>query len=167
MFRIGFGNDVHRLVSGRPLVLGGVTIESPTGLLGHSDADVLTHAVMDAVLGALGKGDIGLHFPDSDPSFLGADSLELLRKVAVIMREEGYLINNLDATVVAEAPRLAPHIPLMRERLAGALDTSFHRVNVKATTTEGLGYCGRVEAVEAYAVVSLTRGPRQDPGGSV
>lgn len=129
------------------------------GLLGHSDADVLTHAVMDAVLGAVGKGDIGLHFPDTDPSFRDADSLELLRKVARMMREEGYRVNNLDATIVAQRPKLASHIPLMRERLAGVLEVPSELVNVKATTSEGLGYCGRGEAIEAYAVVSLTGGP--------
>ncbi len=159
MFRIGFGNDVHRLVRGRPLVLGGVVIEGELGLLGHSDADVLTHAVMDAVLGAVGKGDIGLHFPDTDSSFRDADSLELLREVAGMMRDEGYRVNNLDATIVAQRPKLASHIPLMRERLAGVLEVTSALVNIKATTSEGLGYCGRGEAIEAYAVVSLTGEP--------
>ena len=154
-FRIGFGNDVHRLVRGRPLVLGGVPIEADFGLEGHSDADVLTHAVMDAVLGAVGKGDIGRHFPDTDPSFKDARSLELLRRVEGIMRGEGFRLNNLDATVVAQRPRLAPHIPEMEERLAAALGASPERVNVKATTTEGLGYCGRGEGMEAFAVASL------------
>jgi 2-C-methyl-D-erythritol 2,4-cyclodiphosphate synthase len=158
LFRIGFGNDVHRLVRGRPLILGGVAIESEVGLLGHSDADVLVHAVMDAVLGAVGKGDIGLHFPDTDPSLAGAESLQLLKRVAKIMREEGYCINNLDATVVAQQPRLSSYIPAMRNGLAVALGVSSERVNIKATTTEGLGYCGRGEAMEAYAVVSLTGG---------
>lgn len=153
--RIGFGNDVHRLVRGRPLVLGGVGIEADLGLDGHSDADVLTHAVMDAVLGAVGKGDIGRQFPDTDPSFKDANSLELLERVAEIMRAEGFRVNNLDATVVAQRPRLAPHIPEMENRLAAALGVSPERVNVKATTTEGLGYCGRGEAMEAFAVVSL------------
>lgn len=154
-FRIGFGNDVHRLVRGRPLVLGGVPIEADFGLEGHSDADVLTHAVMDAVLGAVGKGDIGRHFPDTDPSFKDARSLELLRRVEEIMRGEGFRLNNLDATVVAQRPRLAPHIPEMEKRLAAALGASPERVNVKATTTEGLGYCGRGEGMEAFAVASL------------
>ena len=154
-FRIGFGNDVHRLVRGRPLVLGGVPVEADFGLEGHSDADVLTHAVMDAVLGAVGKGDIGRHFPDTDPSFKDARSLKLLRRVEEIMRGEGFRLNNLDATVVAQRPRLAPHIPEMEERLAAALGASPERVNVKATTTEGLGYCGRGEAMEAFAVASL------------
>ncbi len=159
MFRIGFGNDVHRLVRGRPLVLGGVAIEGEMGLLGHSDADVLTHAVMDAVLGAAGKGDIGLHFPDTDPSLENADSMELLGKVAGMMRDEGFRVNNLDATIVAQQPRLASYIPLMRERLADVLEVPFGLVNVKATTSEGLGYCGRGEAIEAYAVVSLVGEP--------
>ena len=154
-FRIGFGNDVHRLVRGRPLVLGGVGIEADLGLQGHSDADVLTHAVVDAVLGALGDGDIGRHFPDTDPSFKDARSLDLLRRVVEAMRGRGFRLNNLDATVVAQGPRLAPHISSMEEQLAAALDVSPDRVNVKATTTEGLGYCGRGEAMEAFAVVSL------------
>lgn len=155
MFRIGFGNDVHRLVRGRPFVLGGVSIENELGLMGHSDADVLIHAVMDALLGAMGKGDIGRHFPDTDPSFRDADSLELLRTVMAVMRAEGYRVNNLDTTVVAQQPRLAPHIAFMRDRLAEVLEVPPERVNIKATTSEGLGYCGRGEAVEAYAVVSL------------
>lgn len=128
---------------------------SDRGLEGHSDADVLVHAVIDAVLGALGKGDIGAWFPDSDPSYRGADSMGLLEVVMREMRSEGYRVNNLDATVVAQGPRLAPYIPAMRRRLAGALMAAEGRVNVKATTTEGLGYCGRGEAMEAFAVVSL------------
>ncbi|MFP4037827.1 MAG: 2-C-methyl-D-erythritol 2,4-cyclodiphosphate synthase [Desulfobacteraceae bacterium] len=156
MIRIGFGNDVHRLVRGRPLVLGGVEVPSDVGLEGHSDADVLVHAVIDAVLGALGKGDIGGRFPDSDPSYRGADSIGLLETVAREMRSEGYGVNNLDATVVAQRPKLSPYIPAMRDRLARALMEARERVNVKATTTEGLGYCGRGEAMEAFAVVSLT-----------
>jgi 2-C-methyl-D-erythritol 2,4-cyclodiphosphate synthase len=159
LFRIGFGNDVHRLVRGRPLVLGGVPVDFEMGLLGHSDADVLTHAVIDAVLGALGKGDIGLHFPDTDPSLEGVDSMELLRRVTGIMLGEACRLNNLDATIVAQAPRLVSYIPLMRERLAAALQAPFELVNVKATTTEGMGYCGRGEAMEAFAVVSLTGRP--------
>ncbi|MCF8062184.1 MAG: 2-C-methyl-D-erythritol 2,4-cyclodiphosphate synthase [Deltaproteobacteria bacterium] len=154
-FRIGFGNDVHRLVRGRRLVLGGVLIDADLGMEGHSDADVLTHAVMDAVLGAVGKGDIGRHFPDTDPSLKDADSLVLLRRVVEIMQGEGFRVNNLDATVVAQRPRLAPHIPDMEGRMAAVLEVSSDRVNVKATTTEGLGYCGRGEAIEAFAVVSL------------
>ncbi|MFP3927265.1 MAG: 2-C-methyl-D-erythritol 2,4-cyclodiphosphate synthase [Desulfobacteraceae bacterium] len=156
MIRIGFGNDVHRLVRGRPLVLGGVEVPSDVGLEGHSDADVLVHAVIDAVLGALGKGDIGGRFPDSDPSYRGADSIGLLETVAREMHSEGYGVNNLDATVVAQRPKLSPYIPAMRDRLSRALIAARERVNVKATTTEGLGYCGRGEAMEAFAVVSLT-----------
>lgn len=155
VFRIGFGIDVHRLVRGRPLILGGVRIEWDRGLLGHSDADVLTHAVMDALLGALGKGDIGRHFPDSDPDFRDADSMALLSRVMAWVRAEGFVVNNLDATVVAQAPRLAPHIPAMQERLAEQLCAPLHCVNVKATTTEGLGFSGREEGVQAFAVVSL------------
>jgi len=157
VFRIGFGNDVHRLVRGRPLVLGGVQVEFDLGLDGHSDADVLTHAVMDAVLGALGKGDIGRHFPDSDPAYLNADSLKMLITVMEMARTEGFAVNNLDVTVVAQRPRLAPYMDRMREKLAKILDVPAGRVNVKATTTEGLGYCGRGEAVEAFAVVSLIK----------
>lgn len=155
MFRIGFGNDVHRLVRDRPLVLGGVRIESDLGLLGHSDADVLVHAVMDAILGALALGDIGRHFPDTDSRYKDADSLDLLATVVGLMRKEGFRVNNLDATVVAQRPRLAPHIQAMQACLSGVLGVDSGRVNIKATTTEGLGYCGRSEAMEAFAVVSL------------
>jgi 2-C-methyl-D-erythritol 2,4-cyclodiphosphate synthase len=155
VFRIGFGIDVHRLVRGRPLILGGVLIEWDRGLLGHSDADVLTHAVMDALLGALGKGDIGRHFPDSDPVFKDADSLALLSKVMEWVRADGFGVNNVDATIVAQAPRLAPHIPGMQERLAERLLVPPQRVNVKATTTEGLGFSGREEGIQAFAVACL------------
>lgn len=155
MFRIGLGIDVHRLVRGRPLILGGVRIEWDRGLLGHSDADVLTHAVMDALLGALGKGDIGRHFPDSDPAFRDADSMALLSQVMEWVRAEEFTVNNVDATLVAQAPRLAPHIPDMQERLAERLRVPRHCVNVKATTTEGLGFSGREEGIQAVAVVSL------------
>lgn len=156
MVRIGFGYDVHRLVEGRPLILGGRLIPHDYGLLGHSDADVLTHAVMDAILGALGRGDIGRHFPDSDPDYKDADSLVLLDRVAAWMREDGFYVGNLDATLVAQAPKLAPHLPLMEENLAGALGVPPENVNVKATTTEGLGFAGREEGIAAYAVVSLS-----------
>jgi 2-C-methyl-D-erythritol 2,4-cyclodiphosphate synthase len=155
LFRIGFGNDVHRLVRGRPLILGGVRIEYEFGLEGHSDADVLLHAIMDAILGAVGAGDIGRHFPDSDPSFLNADSMELLSRVVEIAQVEGFAVNNVDATVVAQHPRLAPYMDTMREGLARVLGVPSRQVNIKATTTEGLGYCGRGEAMEAFAVVSL------------
>ncbi len=132
-----------------------MSIESEKGLLGHSDADVLTHAVIDALLGAMGKGDIGRHFPDTDPSYQDADSLDLLGIVVGFMHAGGYRLNNLDATVVAQQPRLAPHIPDMELRLAEVMGVSPERVNVKATTTEGLGFCGRGEAMESHAVVSL------------
>ncbi|MBW2101766.1 MAG: 2-C-methyl-D-erythritol 2,4-cyclodiphosphate synthase [Deltaproteobacteria bacterium] len=156
MFRIGFGYDVHRLVPGRALVLGGVQIESRLGLEGHSDADVLTHAVMDALLGAMGKGDIGRYFPDTDPVFGGADSMVLLERVAGWMRDEGLRLNNLDAVVVAEAPKLSPHFPAMLENFSRVLGVAPERINLKATTTEGLGFCGRGEGMAAHAVVSLS-----------
>lgn len=156
LFRIGFGYDVHRLVPGRALVLGGVQIENRLGLEGHSDADVLTHAVMDALLGAMGKGDIGRHFPDTDPVFGGADSMVLLERVAGWMRDEGLRLNNLDAVVVAEAPKLSPHFPAMLENFSRVLGVAPERINLKATTTEGLGFCGRGEGMAAHAVVSLS-----------
>jgi 2-C-methyl-D-erythritol 2,4-cyclodiphosphate synthase len=155
VIRVGFGYDVHRLVKGRRLILGGCLIPHESGLLGHSDADVLTHAVMDGILGALAKGDIGLHFPDSDAAWKSADSLIMLEKVMSIAGEEGYSINNLDCTIVAEKPRLAPHIPSMKEKLSDRLLIRPDQVNIKATTTEGLGFCGREEGMAAYAVVSL------------
>ncbi len=155
MIRVGFGYDVHRLVEGRPLILGGVKIPYVRGLLGYSDADVLTHAVIDAILGALGKGDIGRHFPDSDPAYKGADSLFLLKKVVKIAHDERFAINNLDATVVAQEPKLTIYLNDMEERLSGVLEVDPQVVNVKATTTEGLGLCGREEGLAAYAVVTL------------
>lgn len=155
MFRIGFGYDVHRLVEGRDLILGGVRIAHALGLIGHSDADVLTHAVMDAILGALGKGDIGRHFPDTDPAYHGADSLLLLKQVVAWMRQEGFVVNNLDTTLVAERPRISPHIPAMKERLSPILEIPADRISIKATTCEGMGFCGREEGMVAYAVVSL------------
>lgn len=156
MFRVGFGYDVHRLVQGRSLVIGGCRIPHKTGLLGHSDADVLVHAVMDAFLGAIGKGDIGRHFPDTDPSFKDADSLGLMEKVMELVRSAGFSVNNVDATIVAEKPKLAPHIPEMKERIARVLKIHESRVNIKATTSERMGFCGREEGIEAFAVVSLT-----------
>ena len=153
--RIGHGYDVHRLVKGRRLIIGGVDIPHETGLLGHSDADVLLHAIADAILGAIGEGDIGKHFPDTDPAYKGADSLQLLRHVMGIATARGCTIGNVDATVVAQRPKLAPHIPLMRENIAAALATEASRVNVKATTTEELGFAGRKEGIAAYAVVLL------------
>jgi len=155
VIRVGFGYDVHRLVEGRPLILGGVKIPYVKGLLGYSDADVLTHAVIDAILGALGKGDIGRHFPDSDPAYKGADSLFLLKKVVKIAHDERFAINNLDTTVVAQEPKLTTYLNDMEERLSGVLEVDPQVVNVKATTTEGLGLCGREEGLAAYAVVTL------------
>jgi 2-C-methyl-D-erythritol 2,4-cyclodiphosphate synthase len=155
LFRIGFGYDVHRLVEGRDLILGGVRIPHRLGLMGHSDADVLTHAVMDAILGALGKGDIGRHFPDTDPAYRGADSLLLLEQVVAWMRQDGFVVNNLDTALVAERPRISSHIPAMKERLSSILEIPADRVSIKATTCEGMGFCGREEGMVAYAVVSL------------
>jgi 2-C-methyl-D-erythritol 2,4-cyclodiphosphate synthase len=158
LFRIGFGYDVHRLTADRPLILGGVHVPHPFGLDGHSDADVLIHAIMDAVVGALGKGDIGQHFPDTDPEYKGISSLILLKAVADLARADGFQLNNLDVTVVAQVPRLAPHLPEMRGNLAKVFDTQVERVNIKATTSEGLGFCGKREGMEAFAVASLIQG---------
>lgn len=154
-FRIGEGWDVHALVPGRRLVIGGVDIAHTAGLLGHSDADVLLHAITDALLGAAALGDIGTHFPDSDAQFRGADSVVLLREAARRVRARGCEIGNIDSTVVAQAPRLAPHIPVMRERIAGALGLELGQVNVKAKTAERLGPVGQCLAIEARAVVLL------------
>lgn len=154
-FRIGQGYDVHRLTEGRPLVLGGVEIPYERGLLGHSDADVLTHAAMDAILGALALGDIGQHFPDSDPTYKGISSILLLEKVADLMRDEGYNLGNIDITVLAEKPKLAGYIPTMRETLAEALSVPVTSVSIKATTEEGLGFTGAGEGIAAHAVVLL------------
>ena len=156
-FRVGFGYDVHRLVEGKPLILGGVTIPNDKGLLGYSDADVLIHAVIDAILGALGKGNIGQHFPDSDPAYQGADSLTLLKKIVGLAHEKGFTVNNLDASIVAQKPKLSPYLNDMKERLSTVLKVNPDLLNVKATTTEGLGFCGREEGIAAYAVVSLGR----------
>ena len=153
--RIGHGYDVHRLVEGRKLILGGVEIPFEKGLLGHSDADVLAHAVMDALLGAAALGDIGKLFPDSDPAHSGADSLVLLRRVAEVLAEHGYGIGNVDATVLAQRPKLAPHIPEMRERLAAAMGVGPGQVSVKATTEEGLGFTGAGEGIAAHAVALI------------
>lgn len=155
--RIGEGFDVHRLVEGRALVLGGVEIPHRLGLLGHSDADVLVHAIMDALLGAAGLGDIGKHFPDSDNAYQGISSLLLLERVSALLRERGWITGNVDATVAAQHPKLAPHIPMMRENLARCLGVSVDSVNVKATTTEGLGFEGREEGISARAVALLVR----------
>ena len=156
MFRIGFGYDAHRLTEGRSLIIGGFNISHHLGLMGHSDADVLTHAIIDAILGALAKGDIGRHFPDNDPAYKGMDSLLMLKKVMEWVRQDRFMINNMDATIVAEKPKLASHLKIMRERLAEAMDIKISQINIKATTSEGLGFCGREEGIEAFAVVSLT-----------
>ena len=153
--RVGHGYDVHRLVEGRKLILGGVEIPYEKGLLGHSDADVLVHAVMDALLGAMGAPDIGQLFPDKDPAYKGANSLVLLAHVAALMREKGYVLENLDATILAQAPKLAPHIPAMKENIARVLGVSVEAVNVKATTEEHLGFTGNGEGMAAHAVCLL------------
>ena len=153
--RIGHGYDVHRLVEGRRLILGGVGIPWERGLLGHSDADVLTHAVMDALLGAAGLGDIGRHFPDTDPAYTGADSLRLLAHVTALLGERGFTVGNVDATVLAQRPKLAPHIPQMRDNLARAMGVDPGQVNVKATTEEGLGFTGSGEGMAAHAVALI------------
>ena len=155
--RIGHGYDVHKLTEGRDLILGGVTVPHTLGLLGHSDADVLTHAVMDAILGALGEGDIGKHFPDTDMTYKGADSLKLCERVCEIMAERGYEIGNVDATLIAQKPKLAPYIPEMKENIARALGCEPSRVNVKATTEERLGFTGREEGISAHAVCIICK----------
>jgi len=154
-FRIGHGYDVHRLVEGRRLILGGVDIPCERGLLGHSDADVALHALADAILGALALGDIGKHFPDSDPAYEGADSAKLLGRVVEIMNEKGYAAGNADLTVIAQAPKLAPYIPAMKSRIAEILGCPPNAVNVKATTEERLGFTGRGEGISTHAVVLL------------
>lgn len=156
-FRIGHGYDVHRLVEGRDLILGGVNIPWKLGLLGHSDADVLAHAVMDAILGAAAMGDIGMLFPDNDPTFKGADSLDLLREVMRRVRAEGWEVVNIDATVLAQAPKLSPHKLKMRENLADAAGLDVSQVSVKATTEEGLGWTGSSEGMAVHALALLTR----------
>ena len=155
--RIGSGYDVHRLVSGRPLILGGIEIPYEMGLLGHSDADVLTHAACDALLGALGLGDLGRHFPDTSEAFKEISSIRLLKRCVDLMRQAGYRLVNLDATVVAQAPKITPHKVQMEERLAAAFNTETNRINVKATTTEGLGYIGRGEGMAAECVLLIER----------
>ncbi|WP_276358175.1 2-C-methyl-D-erythritol 2,4-cyclodiphosphate synthase [Cohnella caldifontis] len=157
MIRIGQGFDVHQLAEGRPCIIGGVDIPFEKGLLGHSDADVLLHAISDAVLGALALGDIGKHFPDTDPAYKGADSVVLLRRVWALAKERGYALGNADATIIAQAPKMAPHIPRMVEIIAGVLEAEASQVNVKATTSEKLGFTGRGEGIAAQAVVCLVR----------
>ena len=155
--RIGHGYDVHRLVEGRDLILGGVKIEHTLGLLGHSDADVLLHAVSDALLGAAGLGDIGKHFPDTDPAYKGADSLELLRVVGEKVAQAGYIVGNIDVTMIAQRPKLKDHIPTMRENIARVLHVDVSQVNVKATTEEHLGFTGDGSGMACHAVCLLEK----------
>ena len=157
MFRIGHGYDVHRLTEGRPLIIGGVNIPHEAGLLGHSDADVLVHAIMDSMLGALALGDIGKHFPDTDERYKGADSIELLRQVAKIIGTNGYSVANIDSTILAQAPKMAPHIEQMRKNVADAIGIDVSCVSVKVTTEEKLGFTGEKKGIAAHAVCLLTR----------
>lgn len=154
--RIGMGYDVHRLTEGRKLVMGGVEIPYEKGLLGHSDADVLLHAIMDALLGAAALGDIGKHFPDTDPAYKGVSSVKLLEHVGALLEENLFLIENIDATIIAQAPKMRPHIDAMRENIAQALGITVEQVNVKATTEEGLGFTGTGEGISAQAICLLT-----------
>lgn len=154
--RVGTGYDVHRLTEGRDLIMGGVKIPYEKGLLGHSDADVLLHAIMDALLGAAALGDIGKHFPDSDPAYKGISSILLLKKVGELLLEKGYLIENIDATIIAQAPKMRPYIDTMRENIANALEIDLNCVNVKATTEEGLGFTGTGEGISSQAICMLT-----------
>jgi 2-C-methyl-D-erythritol 2,4-cyclodiphosphate synthase len=160
--RVGLGYDAHRFAPDRALVLGGVRLREHDGLLGHSDADVLVHAVMDALLGAAGLEDIGHYFPDTDPSFAGADSMGLLAAVVVLLRDRGWRPVNVDAVVICEEPRIAPHRTLMRERLAGALGLDVEAVGLRGTTTEGMGFTGRGEGIAAQAVALVAQTPRQE-----
>ena len=154
--RIGMGYDVHKLVEGRDLIMGGVKIPYAKGLLGHSDADVLVHAVMDALLGAAALGDIGKHFPDTDPAYKGSDSIELLKYVGKLLEEHCFLIENIDATIIAQAPKMRPHIDTMRENIANALHIDVSQVNVKATTEEGMGFTGSGDGISSQAICLLT-----------
>jgi 2-C-methyl-D-erythritol 2,4-cyclodiphosphate synthase len=163
--RIGHGYDVHRLVEGRKLIMGGVDISWEKGLLGHSDADVLLHAIADGILGAIGEGDIGRHFPDSDPAYKGADSLKLLAHVMGLAADRGYRLGNLDATIIAQMPKMAPHIQAMRENIAAVLQADVSQVNVKATTEEGLGFSGSGEGIAAHAVVLMEGEVKEQNGG--
>ena len=153
--RIGMGYDVHKLVENRDLILGGVKIPYELGLLGHSDADVLLHAIMDSLLGASALGDIGKHFPDTDPKYKGISSIELLKHVGNLLNEHNYKIGNIDATIIAQKPKMAPHIPTMRENIASALNISIDQINVKATTEEGLGFTGSGEGMACHAVALI------------
>ncbi len=155
MFRIGQGFDVHQLTEGRPLIIGGIEIPYEKGLLGHSDADVLLHTIADACLGAIGEGDIGRHFPDTDPNFKDADSAKLLEHVWGIVKDKGYSLGNVDCTIIAQKPKMAPYIESIKERVAVLLEGTIDQVNVKATTTEKLGFTGRGEGIAAQAVILL------------
>ena len=156
-FRVGHGYDVHRFAEGRKLIIGGVEIDFSLGLLGHSDADVLLHAISDALLGAAGLGDIGKHFPDTDSAFLNIDSRILLRKVAELIKKEGYRVSNVDCTIVAQKPKLAPYIQIMKQNIASDLCIDETRVNVKATTEEGLGFTGEMQGIAAHAVALIVK----------
>ena len=155
--RVGLGYDVHKLVEGRKLIIGGVNVPHEKGLLGHSDADVLIHAVMDSILGALALGDIGKHFPDTDEKYKGADSMKLLEFVYNLINEKGYGKGNIDCTIIAQSPKMAPHIQNMRENIAKALNTSIENINVKATTEEGLGFTGAKEGIAAQSICLLVK----------
>ncbi|WP_141434092.1 2-C-methyl-D-erythritol 2,4-cyclodiphosphate synthase [Bacillus sp. 03113] len=157
MFRIGQGFDVHQLIEGRPLIIGGIEIPHEKGLLGHSDADVLLHTIADACLGAIGEGDIGKHFPDTDPAFKNADSAKLLQQVWKLVKEKGYALVNVDCTVIAQKPKMSPYIQQMRERIAVLLEATVEEINVKATTTEKLGFTGREEGIASQAVILLRK----------
>lgn len=163
MIRIGHGYDVHRLENGRRLILGGVQIPYSQGLAGHSDADVLTHAVMDALFGAAGLGDIGMHFPDTDDRFEGIDSLILARETVALVQDAGYCICNIDSTLIAQAPKLSPYLPQMRKALSQALQINTNQINIKATTEEHLGFTGRKEGIAAHAVCLLERTNQVQP----
>ncbi|MBO5069722.1 MAG: 2-C-methyl-D-erythritol 2,4-cyclodiphosphate synthase [Roseburia sp.] len=154
--RVGMGYDVHRLIEGRDLIIGGVNIPHTLGLLGHSDADVLLHAIMDALLGAAGLGDIGKHFPDTDPQYKGISSIKLLEHVAKLIEEKGYVVENIDATIIAQKPKMRPHISQMEENIARALGISTDQINVKATTEEGLGFTGTEAGISSQAICALT-----------
>lgn len=155
--RIGLGYDVHKLVEGRPLIMGGVNIPHEKGLLGHSDADVLIHAIMDSMLGALALGDIGKHFPDTDEEYKGADSMKLLKCVNDLINEKGYVVNNIDSIIIAQAPKMAPHIQSMRKNIADVLNTSIDNISVKATTEEGLGFTGTKQGISAQSICLLNK----------
>ncbi|WP_297133897.1 2-C-methyl-D-erythritol 2,4-cyclodiphosphate synthase [Terrisporobacter sp.] len=155
--RIGLGYDVHKLVEGRPLIIGGVNVPHEKGLLGHSDADVLIHAIMDGMLGALALGDIGKHFPDNDEKYKGADSMKLLQYVNELIQEKGYKINNIDSIIIAQSPKMAPHIEHMRKNIANVLNTDIENISVKATTEEGLGFTGKKEGIASQSICLLIK----------